>query len=667
MGFLTTLFESRSAENPSTPLSAPDDWLGDALGSYKSSSGVRVNRETALTYSAIWKGTTLIAGDVGRIPTHIDKLNPQGREHARTHRAYNLLRNKPNDAMTAMPFKMTLQGHAILDGNGYAYIWRNGDGSPRELMILAPNRVTPVRYNGVLWYIYQFDNGEQRKLAAMDVIHIKGFSFDGLVGYNLIHKARESVGWAMAMQTYGAIFFRNNATPRVVLEHPSRMKADAAKNLRDSWERLHSGLENQHRTAVLEEGMKANVLSISARDAQLIDQMKFTFIDVANWLKLPPHKVGGDGRTAYASLAQENQAYLDDCLDGWLVTWEEECRDKLLTEEEKAANSHEVRFDRKQLVRANLGERNTFYTNMLQWGVYSPDMVLHEEGENAQPNGTGKVYYRPLNMAIVDQDGNVVSMAPNADAQPDGKVTDVPMPTSGDGGEPDAEGGGGAAASAAEAGSIQGTALNGAQVMALLSVADKVATGDYTPAAGEGIIKAAFPLIPIELIRKFLKELADHPIETPATASGGPGGQPSPPPFAGGEGDRERVTVALKSMLTGAVRRMVKRIGMMAERAAANPKKFGAWLDEVETSEGEVVRDNVEPLETALSAIGLKTGVADWLVQRLRSEFLELSGRCTAAELPGAAGKLTHDLIEALPAEASKEFFVDDSTERTAA
>jgi hypothetical protein len=44
---------------------------------------------------------------------------------------------------------------------------------------------------------------------------------------------------------------------------------------------------------------------------------------------------------------------------------------------------------------------------MLQWGVYSPDDVLAEEGENPQPNGSGKIYYRPANMGIVGEDGKI--------------------------------------------------------------------------------------------------------------------------------------------------------------------------------------------------------------------------------------------------------------------
>jgi len=74
-------------------------------------------------------------------------------------------------------------------------------------------------------------------------------------------------------------------------------------------------------------------------------------------LKLPPHKLGDSSRTAYNSLEQENQSYLDEALDGWFVTWESECFIKLLTEDQKRTDSHVVEFVREALLRADLTSR----------------------------------------------------------------------------------------------------------------------------------------------------------------------------------------------------------------------------------------------------------------------------------------------------------------------
>jgi HK97 family phage portal protein len=294
-----------------------------------------------------------------------------------------------------------MMGHALLDGNGYSYITRDEAARPIQLTLLAPRQVTPIRVNGVLWYVYQFIDGEMLKFPATDILHIKGFSYDGLIGYNLVHKARESLGLGLAIETYGGIFFRNNARPNIVLQAPHRLSDKAKQNLRESWERLHAGLENAHRTAILEEGLQAKEMTITAEAAQLIEQKKFSLTDVANWLGIPVHKVGGEGRTAYNSLEQENQSYLDEGLDPWLLKWEEECRDKLLTEYQKKRMTHRVWFDRSQLLRANQASRGDFYTKMLTAGVITVDEARAEEGKNPLPDGAGEITYHPANMTVV--------------------------------------------------------------------------------------------------------------------------------------------------------------------------------------------------------------------------------------------------------------------------
>jgi HK97 family phage portal protein len=391
----------RSLENPSTPLSAPDDWLYTALGAYKSSAGVSVNAQTALTYSAFWRAVNLISSDTAKLPLLVYKKKGKARQVAIKHPAYKLLRRKPNSETKAFDFRRTLMGHALSVGNGYAYIVRSGAGDPLELIQLNPLVTYPVRANGRLWYVTEPPNSEMRKLPADDVLHIKGLSFDGMQAYSIVEKARETLGLGMALETYGSIFFQNAARPAVVLEHPGKLTEPAAKNLRESWERMQAGLKNAHRTAVLTEGMTAKPLSISARDAQLIEERQFQIREVANFTGVPSHKLGDTARSGYNSLEQEDQDYLDSTLDQWLVSWEEECWDKLLREREKDNESVIVEFDRRKLIRANLAARGTYYSTGLQNGWLCIDEVRDEEGYNPLPNNLGEKHYKQVNLQEV--------------------------------------------------------------------------------------------------------------------------------------------------------------------------------------------------------------------------------------------------------------------------
>lgn len=419
MGLLTAIWQRRSLENPSTPLSDPDDWLLDALGAGPATTGVRVNRKSALTYSAFWRGVNLIAASVAKLPLFVYAREGPGKRRAPEHPAYYLLRKKPNRFATAARFRETLQGHALTAGNGYAAIFRAGDGTPIELAVLNPDVTYPVRETGtgIVIYVTQVA-GQPIKLAASDVLHIAGLGFDGLTGYSVLQYARNSLGLGMAAEQYGARFFRSSARPSVLLEHPGSLTDEAQRRLRENWDRMHAGVENAHRTAVLEEGMKANVVSFSAKDAQFLETRQFEIRSVANWLGLPAHKLGDTTRTSFASLEQENQSYLDDSLDPWLVKWEEECWDKLLSEDEKINDTHIVEFLRAALVRADLTARANFFRTALAGAPWmTRDEVRGAENLNPLPAGQGAELLDPLNM-VADLEPDP-GPAPGPASQPD--------------------------------------------------------------------------------------------------------------------------------------------------------------------------------------------------------------------------------------------------------
>jgi hypothetical protein len=177
------------------------------------------------------------------------------------------------------------------------------------------------------------------------------------------------------------VFFRNNARPNIAIELPRTLTEDQLREFVKGWESLRGGLENAHKIAVLQGGAKLTQFSINARDSQLLEGRQFEVREIALWLGLPPHKLGDSTKASYNSLEQENQDYLDGGLDPWLVRHEEESWDKLLAEEEKRSESHEIQFNRKALVRANLADRANYYqkaTGNRAWLL--PDEVREEEG-----------------------------------------------------------------------------------------------------------------------------------------------------------------------------------------------------------------------------------------------------------------------------------------------
>lgn len=404
MNLLATLCTSRTLENPATPLSAPDDWLIEALGGGTSSSGIKINREVATTYAAVWRGLNLISGDVGKMPLHLYERREAGKVRAVDHPAYVLVKRQPNPQQTAFEFVRLLQVRALLVGSGYAYVVRKGTGAPRELWPLDPELVTPLRANGKLWYTYQPPNGEARRLRSKDVIHIRGFGYDELQPYSFLDKATETLGYGLAMRKYGSVFFKGSARPPMILEYPGILDETRLQELRDAWNRMHQGLDMAHRTAVLQRGIKAVPLPINARHAQLIESRQFEIREIANWFNLPPHKLGDPTRTSFKSLEQENQSYLDQTLDPWLTMWEQELSDKLLTEAQKTRDSHFFEFNRDAVVNIDIQTRIATLVEQVNNGLLSLDEARAIQNRPPLPNGLGASFRIPLNLGVIGEE-----------------------------------------------------------------------------------------------------------------------------------------------------------------------------------------------------------------------------------------------------------------------
>jgi HK97 family phage portal protein len=346
---------------------------GCELTGGRTSSGVRVTRKKSLGYPAIWRAVNLISGDIAKLKLSVYKLGDRSREKSPKHPAYGLLARKPNEYMTAFVWKQTMVSHTLTEGNGYSYIDRDGAGRPKAMLLLDPDGVEPVRKDGRLWYVYERPGMELAKIPAEDVLHFKGLSYDGLQGYPVIRIMADSIGAAVAARDHSGAYFKNGARPGGAIKHSGKLTETSRRNMRESWERIHSGLSNAHKVAILEEGADYIPFNSNAREAQLLESREFDSREIANIFGVPTHKLGDPSKVAYNSLEQENQSYYDDTLSRWMQMIVEECNDKLLTNEQQTNETHEIGFDYREIQRANLSAQVDYAQKMIAAKVIDED------------------------------------------------------------------------------------------------------------------------------------------------------------------------------------------------------------------------------------------------------------------------------------------------------
>lgn len=380
----------------------PVDKAADAGYSFlfgRTTSGKPVNERTAMQTTAVYACVRILAEAVASLPLHVYEYQDDGgKKLVHDHPLYYLLHDEPNPEMTSFVFRETLMSHLLIWGNAYAQIIRDGAGGVLGLYPLLPDKMDVQRDDrGNIYYVYSRNSDENPmfkeygdiRLKAEDVLHIPGLGFDGLIGYSPIAMAKNAVGMTLACEEYGASFFANGANPGGVLEHPGVLK-DPSK-VRESWNSVYRGVNNAHKIAVLEEGMKYQQIGIPPEEAQFLETRKFQINEIARLYRIPPHMVGDLDKSSFSNIEQQSLEFVKYTLDPWVIRWEQSLQRSLLLPGEKGKYFIKLNVD--GLLRGDYQSRMNGYAVGRQNGWFSANDIREMENMNPIPDEQGGNLY----------------------------------------------------------------------------------------------------------------------------------------------------------------------------------------------------------------------------------------------------------------------------------
>ena len=380
----------------------PVDKAADAGYSFlfgRTTSGKPVNERTAMQTTAVYACVRILAEAVASLPLHVYEYQDDGgKKLVHDHPLYYLLHDEPNPEMTSFVFRETLMSHLLIWGNAYAQIIRDGAGRVLGLYPLLPDKMEVQRDDkGNIYYVYSRNSDENPtfkeygniKLKAEDVLHIPGLGFDGLIGYSPIAMAKNAVGMTLACEEYGASFFANGANPGGVLEHPGVLK-DPSK-VRESWNSVYRGVNNAHKIAVLEEGMKYQQIGIPPEEAQFLETWKFQINEIARLYRIPPHMVGDLDKSSFSNIEQQSLEFVKYTLDPWVIRWEQSLQRSLLLPGEKGKYFIKLNVD--GLLRGDYQSRMNGYAVGRQNGWFSANDIREMENMTPIPDEEGGNLY----------------------------------------------------------------------------------------------------------------------------------------------------------------------------------------------------------------------------------------------------------------------------------
>lgn len=421
MGLLSSFIEMRSRVSES--YHPKDPALSDLFALRGNYSGQHVTPDTALRTSAVYCCVTVLSETLASFPKHIKKIREDGgKDIAQSHRCYKLLHNRPNRWQSSFEFFEMMEGHRLLRGNAYGEIVFHPGMQTNEIIPMHPDTVFPfvVTKEGTiiylqdnspppptgskLWYHHFPQDGQSRILDASDVLHVRAYSINGIVGIGAIKwAAYQAVGIAMATEEHGARLFSNGAQISKVLTHPNKLSPQAKANLKESFQENYGGVGNAHKTMVLEEGMDIAKIGMTSEESQFLETRKFQVEDIFRIFKVPLMLgASGDKAPTFASAEQFMTLFRVNTMTPNVCRWESALERDLLFPSE--VGKLVVDMDMDSLMRGDVAARASYLKSRFETASITPDEIRVYEGQNPTGTEEGKRYYlqsgmMPANMA----------------------------------------------------------------------------------------------------------------------------------------------------------------------------------------------------------------------------------------------------------------------------
>ncbi|MBY6275387.1 MAG: phage portal protein [Symbiobacterium thermophilum] len=390
MGVLSRLWENR------TNL-ASDSVLSMLLSRRVSVSGVTVTELTAIQTAAVYQCAAILANNIGTLPLPVYERLEVGKRKATEHPLYKVLNRRANPWMTAATARMALMLHLALWNEAFAHIEWGNDGTVRALWPLLPNRTRTVAVGGQLFFDTTLPDGTVRRLRQDEVLHITGLTLNGVDGLRVIQQARETLGLLMAAEGYAARFFGSGANPGGVVTTDMPLTTEQKRQLAEDIAAQVKGLNKAHEILVLSNGAKFTPIGLSPANSQLVEVREFQIREVARFFNMPPHKLGlVEKGASYASIEQQQIAFLTETLRPWLVLIEQAINATMFSESE--VDRYFVEHNVEGLLRGDTKSRYEAYHLALADGWLNRDEVREKENLNPIPGGAGQVFLVPLNM-----------------------------------------------------------------------------------------------------------------------------------------------------------------------------------------------------------------------------------------------------------------------------
>jgi HK97 family phage portal protein len=367
---------------------------------YPVQSGAVVNEDTAISWSAIWRGLQLVGSAIGSMPFTIQEGDENGNVTERKdHPLYKMISMEPHPFYSTFDFLQAIIFQVLLRGNAVIVINRGGllgANRPLSLRLVEYNDVTDIREDWDNETIYYTIKGFDFPISHLDIIHVKGLTKNGLSGLDALSWNRETFGLALATKKSASAYYRNGTHSEGFLSTDAQIKPETRKDVEAAWRDKNRTGE----TPFLTGGVKWNTISVAPKDIQLLEGRQFNVYEAARILGISPHLLFAMDRANFSNVETLSLEFAKYTLRFLVERIEQEFNRKIFRGSEIGRLKVNLNMD--AFLRGDTDARTKYLEGLIDRGVLSIDEARKIEGFNALADKKGKTHMVPLNFQTLD-------------------------------------------------------------------------------------------------------------------------------------------------------------------------------------------------------------------------------------------------------------------------
>ena len=227
-------------------------------------------------------------------------------------------------------FMKCLVWDMIIHGNGYAYIVRDKDNKPKDLIYLPPTcvTITGTPQNDDISYIVSNYKNVPNKVEQKDMLHLYKNTKDGYNGISVLTYAIETIKTTGYAEKSASDYFGSGCSIKGILKFNSYRDDTQKESARSSWNQVHgsggSGL------AIMDADCDFVPVSQSANESQLLDTRQFNITEIARFFNISPVLLQDLSHSSYNTIEAANLEFVQHTLMPYIMLIEEEFNRKLM-------------------------------------------------------------------------------------------------------------------------------------------------------------------------------------------------------------------------------------------------------------------------------------------------------------------------------------------------